>query len=262
MKIITLASGSKGNSTYIETKNCKILIDAGISYLQLKNRLAQKGIVLSKLDAILLTHEHIDHIKYLSSIALKTNARILMSEITYPEAFRRLSGSLTNLNVAFVKENNKYKINDLIFVPLKLSHDVDNCFGYIFKEDVEGNVTYGYLTDTGYIPDEYIDIISNLQVISIESNHDVKMLKESKRPWPLIQRILSKKGHLSNEQCSSYIKRFNFENVKTIILSHISEECNTEEKAIKEVYAVFEGNIPCKVLVAKQHEPLDIIEVN
>ena len=262
MKIITLASGSKGNSTYIETKKCKILIDAGISYLQLKNRLAQKGIVLTKLDAILLTHEHTDHIKHLLSIALKTNARILMSEITYPEAFRRLSGSLSNLNVAFVKENNKYKINDLIFVPLKLSHDVDNCFGYIFKEDIEGNATYGYLTDTGYIPEEYIDIISNLQVISIESNHDVKMLKESKRPWPLIQRILSKNGHLSNEQCSSYIKRFNFENVKTIILSHLSEECNTEEKAIKEIYSVFEGKIPCKILIAKQHEPLDIIEVN
>ena len=261
MKIITLASGSKGNATYIETKNTKILIDAGISFLQLKNRLAQKGIVLSNIDVILLTHEHTDHIKHLSSIALKTKAKIFMSEITYPEAFRRLSGSLTNLDVSFIKENNKYKINDLIFVPLKLSHDVDNCFGYIFKEDVEGNVTYGYLTDTGYIPDEYVEIISNLQVISIESNHDVKMLKESSRPWPLIQRILSKNGHLSNLQCANYMKQFNYENVKTIILSHISEECNTEEKVLNEIKNAFNGNFPCEIKIAKQHEPLDIIEV-
>ena len=261
MKIITLASGSKGNATYIETNNTKILIDAGISFLQLKNRLAQKGIILNNIDVILLTHEHTDHIKHLSSIALKTKAKIFMSEITYPEAFRRLSGSLTNLDVSFIKENNKYKINDLIFVPLKLSHDVENCFGYIFKEEGTVNATYGYLTDTGFIPDEYIDIISNLQVISIESNHDVKMLKESSRPWPLIQRILSNTGHLSNEQCTNYIKQFNFENVKTIILSHLSEECNTEEKAFNQISEAFNGNIPCKIKIAKQHEPLDIIEV-
>ena len=261
MKIITLASGSKGNTTYIETKKAKILIDAGISFLQLKNRLAQRGVILNNIDVILLTHEHTDHIKHLSSIALKTKAKIYMSEITYPEAFRRLSGSLTNLDVSFIKENNKYKINDVVFVPLKLSHDVDNCFGYIFKEEGSNNATYGYLTDTGFIPNEYIDIISNLQVISIESNHDVKMLKESSRPWPLIQRILSNNGHLSNLQCANYIKQFNFENVKTIILSHLSEECNTEEKALNEIKNVFNGIIPCEIKIAKQHEPLEVIEV-
>ncbi len=261
MKIITLASGSKGNATYIETKKTKILIDAGISYLQVKNRLAIRGINLTNLDAILLTHEHIDHIKYLSSIAFKTNAKILMSEITYPEAFRRLSGSLSNLDVAFIKENSKYKINDLIFVPMKLSHDVDNCFGYIFKEGTTGNKTYGYLTDTGYIPDEYLSLISNLQVISIESNHDIDMLKKSKRPWPLINRILSRNGHLSNVQCVNYLKEFNYNFVKTLILSHISEECNDESLIIKEVNKAFNDEVPCKVLIAKQHEPLEIIEV-
>ena len=87
------------------------------------------------------------------------------------------------------------------------------------------------------------------------------MLKESSRPWPLIQRILSKNGHLSNEQCANYIKQFNFENVKTIILSHLSEECNTEEKALNQLKNVFDGIFPCEIKIAKQHEPLDIIEV-
>ena len=261
MRIITLASGSKGNATYIETKNTKILIDAGISYLQLRNRLQQRGITLTKLDAIVLTHEHTDHIKHLSSIAFKTNARILMSEVTYPNAFSRLSGSLANLDVAFIKENSKYKINDLYFVPLKLSHDVDNCFGYMFKEGETGNKTFGYITDTGYIPEEYLDLISNLQVIAIESNHDVQMLKNSKRPWPLIQRILSKNGHLSNVQCCEYIKNFNYQYVKTLILSHVSEECNDEKYILNEVNKTFDNKLPCKLYIAKQHEPLEIIEV-
>lgn len=261
MEIIVLASGSKGNATYIQTKTTKILIDAGISYLQLRNRLAIRGISLKELDAIVITHEHTDHIKYLSSIATKTNAKIYMSEITYPDANIRQSGALTHLNVSFLEANMKYKIGNLNIVPIELSHDVKNCFGYLIKEDGSRNATYGYITDTGYIPEEYLSIIANLQVISIESNHDVKMLKESKRAWPLIQRILSRNGHLSNVQCCEYLKGFNYKNVKTIILSHISEECNTEEIVIKEIKNTFNKKLPCNVLVAKQNEPLDIIEV-
>lgn len=261
MKIIVLASGSKGNATYIETKNTKILIDAGISYLQLRNRLFSLGISLKDLDVILLTHEHVDHIKHLSSIALKTNAQILMSEITYPEAFRRLSGSLSNLKVAYIEENKKYKVKDLYIVPIKLSHDVDNCFGFIFKEESSDNKTFGYITDTGYIPEEYLSIISQLQVVMIESNHDVDMLKKSKRPWPLIQRILSDIGHLSNKQCVNYLKGFDYNYVKTIILAHVSEECNDDIHIIKELNNAFECKLPCKMIIAKQHEPLDIIEV-
>lgn len=262
MEIIVLASGSKGNATYIQTKNTKILIDAGISYLQLKNRLLINNIKLEQLDAILVTHEHTDHIKYLSSIATKTKAKIYMSSITYCEANRRQSGTLTNLEVLFLEANKKYSIGDFYIVPITLSHDVDNCFGYLIKEVGSKNITYGYITDTGYIPDEYISIIKNLQVLSIESNHDVKMLKESSRPWPLIQRILSRNGHLSNDQCCNYLKMLNYQNVKTVILSHISEECNLESIVLKEVTNTFSGRIPCQILVAKQHIPLDIIEVN
>ena len=261
MQIIVLASGSKGNCTYIQTKNTKILIDAGISYLQLRTRLASKGISLSSIDVILVTHEHTDHIKHLSSIALKTNAKIYINKKTYEIANSKLSGSLTNLDISYIKANTKYEINDLVIVPITLSHDSINCYGYLIKESGNGNKTYGYITDTGYIPDEYLSIISNLQVISLESNHDVKMLKQSKRPWPLIERILSKEGHLSNNDCASYMQGFNYNYVNTIILSHISEECNTERLVYDGVLKAFNGNIPCNILIAKQHEPLDIIEV-
>ncbi len=261
MKIVVLASGSKGNATYIETDNTKILIDAGISFLQIRNRLAMRNIILDKLDAIVVTHEHTDHIKYLTSIATKTSACVYINKVTYLEANRRLSGGLTNINVKLTEINTKYQINDIALVPIRLSHDVEVCCGYLFKELVSGNVTYGYITDTGYIPDEYLKLISTLQVISLESNHDIDMLKYSKRPWPLIQRILSDNGHLSNVQCCNYLKMFNYEHVKNVILSHISDECNTEELVLKEINKTFNNNLPTKFIVAKQHEPLEVIEV-
>lgn len=261
MQIVVLASGSKGNCTYIQTKNTKILIDAGISYLQLKNRLAIRGIILSNIDVILVTHEHTDHIKHLASIALKTKAKIYINKNTYEVANNKLSGALTYLDVSYIKANAKYEINDLIVVPITLSHDAINCYGYLVKEKGSGNKTYGYITDTGYIPEEYLSIIANLQVISLESNHDVKMLKQSKRPWPLIQRILSENGHLSNNDCISYMKKFNYNYVNIVILSHLSEECNTEKLAYDGLLKAFDGSIPCNILIAKQYEPLDIIEV-
>ena len=107
MEIIVLASGSKGNATYIQTKNNKILLDAGISYLQIKNRLLSKGILLDKLDAILITHEHTDHVKYLVSIAIKTKAKIYLSEEVYKILNVRLNGELNNLPVYFIRENNR-----------------------------------------------------------------------------------------------------------------------------------------------------------
>lgn len=261
MKIVILASGSKGNATYIETQNTKLLIDAGISYQQIKNRLAQRNIELKNLDAILITHEHTDHVKYLISVATKTNATIYMSELTYSCVNQKYSGGLTSLKVGLIKSNCKYELNDLIYAPLELSHDASSCYGYVIKEKCVGNVTYGYITDTGYIPEPYLSLISSLQVISLESNHDVAKLKSSQRPWYLIKRILSTEGHLSNLQCSNYLKNFDFRYVKTVILSHLSEECNSEDLAIKEINSAFNGDIPCELLVAKQDEPLDIIEV-
>ncbi len=261
MEIVVLASGSKGNATYIQTPNTKILIDAGISYLQIRTRLLSKGITLDKIDVIVITHEHTDHIKFLVSIAKKTQAKIFINEKTYEVANQKLSGGLTDLPVYFILANNRYEINDITIVPIKLSHDASCCYGYLFKESGGINRTYGYITDTGYIPKEYLNLIASLQVISLEANHDVKMLKESNRTWPLIQRILSNEGHLSNVQCATYATSFDYHFVKVIILSHLSEECNLEEIALGEMMKAFGGQLPCQIAIAKQNEPLAIIEV-
>ncbi len=264
MKVVVLGSGSKGNCTYIETKTKKILIDAGLSLLQIKNRLSQKGIVFEKIDFVLITHEHVDHINNLSSILAKTNATLCIKEETFNEANRRLSGSLSYVKVFFINPDKRYTIDELSFIPIELSHDATNCFGYILKEETDdpnANITYASITDTGYIPNKYFNILSTIKVVLIESNHDVLMQKRSGRPWYLINRVLSEKGHLSNEQCCSYLKTFVSKHTKKIVFGHVSEECNTPELVISTCLNAFNNELPFLIEVAKQHEPLDIIEV-
>lgn len=264
MKVVILGSGSKGNSTYIETPTKKILIDAGLSLLQIKNRLAQKGIIFSGLDLVLITHEHIDHIHYLSSILNKTNATLCIKEETFHEANRRLSGALVHQRVRFINPDKRYTLDELSFIPLELSHDATNCFGYILKEttnDPNDNITYACVTDTGYVPSKYYNILSTVSVVLMESNHDVLMQKRSGRPWVLINRVLSEKGHLSNEQCCDVLKKIASKYTKKVIFGHISEECNTPELVISTCLEAFNNQLPFMIEVAKQHEPLDIIEV-
>ena len=263
MKVVVLGSGSKGNCTYIETKTKKILIDADLSLLQIKNRLALRDITFTNIDIILITHEHIDHIKYLASLAAKTNAIICIHKDTYEDSNRRLSGGLVNKRIRFIEADKRYSIDEVSFVPLKLSHDATNCFGFIMKEEneVNNNITYASITDTGFIPSKYYKILSTISVLLIESNHDILMQKQSGRPWLLISRVLSEKGHLSNAECSEILKQIVTNHTKQVIFGHISEECNLESIAIETCLKAFDNNLPFKLHVAKQHEPLEIIEV-
>lgn len=264
MKVVILGSGSKGNCTYIETKTKKILIDAGLSLLQIRNRLAQNGITFTGVDLVLITHEHIDHIHYLSSILNKTNATLCIKEETFHDANRRLSGALTHAHVRFINPDKKYTIDELSFIPLTLSHDATNCFGFVLREEVKdsnANITYANITDTGYLPSKYFNILSTVSVLLIESNHDVYMQKNSGRPWVLINRVLSERGHLSNEQCSDILKTIASKHTKRVIFGHISEECNTPELVIDTCLKAFDNKLPFIIDVAKQHEPLEVIEV-
>lgn len=264
MKVVILGSGSKGNCTYIETKSKKILIDAGLSLLQIRNRLAQKGIIFSGVDLVLITHEHTDHIHYLSSILNKTKATLCIKEETFNDANRRLSGALTHERVRFINPDKRYTLDEFSFIPLTLSHDATNCFGYILKEETNNsndNITYATITDTGYVPSKYYNILSTISVLLLESNHDVLMQKRSGRPWVLINRVLSERGHLSNVQCCDLLKTIASKHTKRVIFGHISEECNTPELVVNTCLEAFNNELPFIIDVAKQHEPLDIIEV-
>ena len=262
MKVTVLASGSKGNCTYIETPKTKILIDAGISMLQIRSRLKTNNIELNKIDAIFITHEHADHVLYLASILCKTEAKLYIDKISYDVINKKTNNSLVQYPVVFIKDDCKYNFDDIFVVPIHLSHDAYASHGFLVKEDDEkNNKSFGLITDTGIIPEKYFPILSSINTLMIESNHDVDMLMSSNRPWILIQRILSRKGHLSNETCVSYLSKIISNDTKNIILVHLSEECNDPNLALNEIYKTFGEKPKFNLMVAEQYNALPTIEV-
>ncbi len=260
MKVVVLGSGSKGNSTYIETKNTKILIDTGLSMLQVRSRLKNQGIELTTLDAVFITHEHTDHIRELVSVLTKTSAVLYIEENTFFEANRKLRGNLVNFKKVLIKPDKKYNIKDLSVVPMKLSHDTLSCLGFMVKElNTELNNSFASITDTGYIDKKYYKILSYINTILIESNHDPEMLLNSGRPWMLINRILSDSGHMSNDECIKHLKNFISENNKNIILAHISEECNDYDLAYDVINQAFDCDPSFNLSVAYQYDEHPII---
>ncbi len=256
MQIVVLASGSKGNAIYIETEKTKILFDAGISLKKIKERLANHNISFLSLDALFISHEHIDHTKYIVPILEKTNAQLFINQLS----FDNLNGADVNRinpkGVVFIDKERKYSFDDIVVVPIELSHDSKNIFGFLIKAE---NYNIGIITDTGLIPNRYLALLKKMNILFFESNHDIDMLMNSKRPWHLKQRILSVHGHLSNEECANHLKEIISQDTKCIILSHLSEECNDPALAYQVNYAALGGkNI--LLLTASQDKEISILE--
>lgn len=252
MKIKVLASGSKGNSTYIETKKSKILIDIGITYPHLLSELSTINRTPQDLDAILITHTHSDHIKGLQSLVKKTNIPVYAS----PAMLEELKEKIPLTVCRYLEEH--FFLNDIKIELMHTSHDVDSV-GYILSNDEKSIV---YVTDTGYINRRYLKRMKNKDLYVIESNHDEKMVMEGPYPFILKQRVLSDKGHLSNHTTAKYLQEIVGDKTKCIILAHISENNNTEELAYQTTKEVLEENhIDKEIIIAKQYESLEMIEV-
>ena len=250
-----LSSGSKGNSCYIETKEAKVLIDIGTTTAYVENELNKLGVKPSEIDAILITHSHVDHIHGLKTFIRKYNPVIYVTE--------KLLGILEEEVGKFRYELYQDKqaiINDLRVNTIRTSHDAGEQVGFILKNNSKSMV---YITDTGYINNRYYDELSNKNLYILESNHDVLMLKNGPYPYFLQQRVLSDKGHLSNEQASNYLCKFIGKDTKTIVLAHLSEKNNTEEKALETLNKkLIDNNIKFNnILIARQNEPTRVIEI-
>lgn len=252
MKVEVLSSGSKGNTTYIETTKAKILIDCGNSSKYIIEKLNSINVDPNELDAILITHTHVDHVKGLPVLLKHINPKVYITEEMFP-----LMDYLTNYE--FITEN-KFIIKDMTIEIIKTSHDVESSVGYIVNNDDKSVV---YITDTGYINKKYYDLLKNRNVYIFESNHDVEMLNNGRYPFELRQRILSDKGHLSNYDSAKYLAKFIGPNTKKIILAHLSEENNTESLAIealtdrlKKEKMTFDD-----IIIAKQNKETELINV-
>lgn len=249
MKVSVLSSGSKGNSVYVETNNHKILMDIGNSCLYIEKALHELEIDPKEIDIVLITHAHKDHIAGLNVFSKKYNPLIYITRAIEEEAKLNL-----NNKIYF---DGEIVLDTLKITPIKTSHDVDDSYGYILEED---NNSLVYITDTGYIHKRYFDILKNKNVYVFESNHDVeKLMNNDKYPHHIKIRILSDKGHLSNEDSSYYLSELIGDKTKQIILAHLSEENNTEELAYETLKNKIKNDIDIKI--AKQNEKTDLMEV-
>lgn len=255
MKVSVLSSGSKGNSTLISTNNINILIDLGTTCTYVEKTLEKIGINPLEISAILVTHIHSDHIKGLKVFIKKYNPLIYVTEKLLP----LLQNEIGNFKYKFY-EDKKAIIEDLEINIIKTSHDAEESVGFIINNNLSSLV---YITDTGYINKKYFNLLSNKNMYILESNHDVKMLREGPYPYYLQQRVISDKGHLSNKQASDYLCKFIGDNTKKIIFAHISEHNNTEEKVIETFNEELEKNNMSfsNVELAKQNENTELIEV-
>lgn len=261
MKVTILASGSKGNCSLIETKQAKILIDIGISYRALNQKMNSVNVNINEIDAIFITHEHSDHIKGLETLIKKNKINIFLSHGTYEAVvgYKKIGVTYEYYNIIEVDDD--IVIGDIKINPLSVSHDAKEPFGYIIFEN---NKKLVYLTDSGYISEENEEKIKKADIYIIEANHNIEMLMYTNRPWHLKKRILGDCGHLCNEDALHTLLRIVNEQTKVVYLAHISEEANNEDLlslTVEDIFSdcIYKDNI--KFLIAKQYETSVVTEI-
>ena len=240
MRFIVIQSGSKGNATLIIDQGRVLLIDMGITLKVLKEALEKEGLNLYNISAMLLTHEHTDHTK---GIEYLPPLPIYCTKETYERE-----------NVVELEPYKTFNIDHFSITPVSTSHDVHNPLGFVIENSEEKLV---YLTDSGKITVKTLQKLKNADYYIIESNHDPDMLMATNRPMFLKKRILSNKGHLSNEQSATYMCKCIGDKTKEIVLAHLSEEANDPCLALDTYMKVFkDANISLdniKVYCANQH---------
>lgn len=250
MKTCVLASGSKGNCCYIETKDAKIIIDMGINCINTVKRLQEINIEPKEIDAIFITHTHTDHTEGLKVFTKKYNTKVYLTDKMYEELKDKIQ--------EYELISKETYINNTKVTSIKTSHDTNDSNGYIVENKDKSIV---YITDTGYINIKNHKILKNKDIYILESNHDIdKLMNNPKYPYHIKQRILGDKGHLSNKDSAYYLKKFIGEKTKYIILAHLSEENNTEELALTTLTKTLE-KVDQEVIIAKQNNITRLIEV-
>lgn len=262
MKFCSLYSGSSGNSIFIASNEAKILIDAGLPGKKIDEALKKIGENPSDIDGIFITHEHSDHIKGVGVVSRKYNVPIYANANTW-SAMESSIGKIKEHNIKIIDRRSTISIKDLDIKSFNIPHDAIAPCGYTLHS--KGKYV-SVATDFGIYTQEIKDNIKDSEVILLESNHDVSMLKFGPYPYTLKRRILSEVGHLSNEDCGKAIVDLLKHQVgKKIILGHLSGTNNHPDLAFQTVIDVLNENkiVQGKDIVlsmASRHEPSNIIE--
>jgi len=265
MRLCSIASGSSGNCIYVGSETTHLLVDVGISGKRTEEGLNSLDVSPKDLDGILITHEHADHIAGIGVMARKYGVPIYATTGTI-KAIRSSSsvGKIDEDLFVEVQSDNKFTIKDIMVNPMKISHDAAQPVAYRFGY---GNQKAAICTDLGVFNEYTVDALRGMDALLIEANHDVNMLQVGPYPYYLKQRILGDRGHLSNENSGKLLSRILHDNLKTIILGHLSKENNLPELAYEAVrMEITYGDNPYKaedfeIQVAKRSEVSPVIQL-
>jgi phosphoribosyl 1,2-cyclic phosphodiesterase len=328
MRMTVLASGSKGNSTVIASSRTRVLVDAGLSCRELLKRMAQANEDPAELDAILITHEHQDHVTGLAVLARRLNIPVFFTEPTHrawvrmltprttmsyaqwldhvqheklaraalhaseaaaqAEAIASISAEAASVcetrgepelpldpdvcedaalpapktdptylpTVEYFQSGTNFCIGDISITPFTIPHDAADPCGFVFESD---GIRMALATDLGYMPPNVKSALRGIDVLLLESNHDLEMLKDGPYPWAVKQRVLSRVGHLSNDATAEFLARDYDGSAAWIVLGHLSEANNAPELALLSAEQAIAGRMTLlgnRILLAKQSAPL------
>ena len=249
MEIRVLASGSKGNILSLISGNSHLLIDVGISYTRINKKLKEHNLSPSSVNSIIITHEHRDHMSGLR-VFLNRNpgVKVYLTKGTMDGLDKDTRAVITNFE--FITSEVTFEIDNLSIYPMLISHDANEPIGLVIKTKDKKAV---FVTDTGYIHKDYFPIISNADFYYLESNHDEIMLMETwKRPHHLKMRILSERGHLSNNEATRVLNDVIQTKKAVWAVAHISEDCNTHEKIEMAIVKNFDNPLKVRVVYTSQ----------
>lgn len=252
VSICLLASGSKGNAIYISSGQTALLIDAGFSGVEIERRFKARGLMPDQLDAIVVSHEHNDHLHGVGVLSRRYDLPVYMSARTQAEAAPRMGRIQSIENFACGTD---FKINDIIIHPFSTSHDACDSAGFTLQ--INGH-KIGIATDLGIATHMVKHHLNGCSCLVLEANHDPRMLEQGPYPWPIKQRIKSRTGHLSNDDSKALLMDVMHDDLSHVILAHVSETNNTPEKALSVVAEQLGKNAP-KLTVALQHAPSPLI---
>jgi len=266
LRVTILASGSSGNCTLLETERTRLLLDAGLGKRETLRRLAAVGRAVERLDGIVISHEHTDHIGSLAQLLGQWRAAVYVTEATHAEVLRILpEKSHKRLDrVEHIRAGQRFIVGDIEVSPISIPHDAVDPLGFTFRAN---GTKVAIVTDLGYLPELVKVHLRDSDCLMLESNHDLEMLKVGPYPWHVKQRVMSRTGHLSNETTSGFLgdaEAFDGR-ARYLVLAHLSETNNNPYTA--EIFAKDalgrRANSPFagELLIASQNSPLPTLNL-
>jgi len=261
LKFCSLYSGSTGNSLYVQSNSTKILIDAGVSTKKIEEGLSNINVNPNDITAIIVTHEHSDHIKGLGTLSKKHNIPVYANNGTWNSMIDQKNKILPE-NIKIFKNNEDFKIGDFVISPFSIPHDAADPCGFNICNK---NTKISIATDLGHITNDIIYHLEQSKFILLESNYDSEILKCSSYPYSLKRRISGPQGHLSNDMAGKIISHLLKHGLKSAMLGHLSKENNFPELAYKTVVEkLLENNFESDSInlsVAKRYDQTSIVDI-